>query len=148
MKNDNIFLKEDLDQIKNSNNLKKEKLFLRKNKELTIWEKIDFIYKTIKAEKRNYKIKFTLKIIMGIVIFYFIIFYIPSIPQKVVDNFTKEVWEGISNSIWNFIKPFIEDITLDILKDFKNSKEIETKDLEQINEILEKYPSVFDKIKE
>jgi len=136
----------EVEEIKN--NLKKRD-FLKPKWEPTIWDKIDYIYKTLKAEKRNSRIKFIFKLTIFFVIFYFIFFYIPSIPQKVVDNFTKEIGESISSWVGNFIKPILKDFTLDMIEDMELKKwkdNMKINDIEKIYDILKDYPEIYEKI--
>lgn len=85
--------------------------------ELTLEEKVDYIYKTLKAQKRNSRIKFVLKLIVFFGLIYFIFFYIPSLPEEKVDKIKNQIQTFVSEKISTIIMPIVKDLTKNMLKD-------------------------------
>jgi hypothetical protein len=78
-----------LEKIKNSKLLE----------EPSLEEKIDYIYKTLKYQRRTYYIKITFKIILVLILLYSVFIYIPSLPKKTVEALKTQTQEIISKNI-------------------------------------------------
>lgn len=95
--------------------VKEKSIFIRK--EPTINEKIDFIYRTLKAQQRNNRIKLSIKITIFLWILYVIFIYIPQMTQTKIDELKSNISSIISEQISSFAKPIIEDLTQDFMGD-------------------------------
>lgn len=97
------------------NQVKEKSIFIRK--EPTINEKIDFIYRTLKTQQRNNRIKLSIKITIFLWILYVIFIYIPQMTQTKIDELKSNISSIISEQISSFAKPIIEDLTQDFMGD-------------------------------
>lgn len=132
----------------------------------TLDEKIDYIYKTLKAQKRNYKIKLWFKLFILLLLAYLFFFYIPSLPKEKIDELKSKVQTIIKENVSNIVTPMVKDLTKDILKDVSKDTTIpwiNWLDLEKVSkevldsswnissskveEFLKKHPELKDKIK-
>lgn len=75
--------------------------------QLTQDEKIDYIYKYIKSEKRNRIFKILFKILIILAIFYWSQYLIKNIWE---DNIKKT----ISDQIWGITAPIVKDLVKDL----------------------------------
>lgn len=135
----------------------------------TLDEKIDYIYKTLKAQKRNGWIKLVLKLSIVWALVYFFYFYLPSLPQEKTNALKTEIQTIISKKISETVTPMVKTLTQDLLKDMniwwtmkipamdgvdinKISKEILNTDgkisTDKVTEFLKKHPELKDKIKQ
>jgi len=102
---------------------------------LTQDEKIDYIYKHIKAEKRNRIFKFFIKIGVVFAIYFW--------SQYIITNiWTEQIRKTISNQIWNITAPIVKDL----VKDLNNSTE-KWIDPDLLIEIIKNDPALLNKIK-
>lgn len=102
-------------------------------KEPTINEKIDFIYRTLKTQQRNYRIKLGIKLVIFLWLLYVIFIYIPQMTQHKIDEFKGNISTVISEQVSSFAKPIIKDLTQDFME-------------EQTESIKEKSANLKDKI--
>lgn len=86
-------------------------------KEPTINEKIDFIYKTLKTQQRNNRIKLTLKMLIFLWILYFVFIYVPQMTQSKIDELKSNITSIISEQISSFARPIIKDLTQDFMEE-------------------------------
>lgn len=84
-------------------------------KEPTINEKIDFIYRTLKTQQRNYRIKLWIKLIIFLWFLYLIFLYIPQMTQHKIDELKGNISTVISEQVSSFAKPIIKDLTQDLM---------------------------------
>lgn len=99
--------------------LEKEIMFLKKKSAPTLWEKIDFIYITLKAQQRNARIKLFIKILLFLYGLYFILYYLPNLPQKMVDDFKNGIWENVSS----LVSPIVENVVKNAWQDIISNTE-------------------------
>lgn len=118
----------------------------------TLEEKIDYIYTHLKAQKRNARIKLSLKIFVIIAIYYFVVMIYPTIPQEKIEGIKSDVSKMISSQVSAIAKPMIEDITNDMVKNMweTNGDTVGGTTINQskIDEFLKKHPELKDKIKQ
>lgn len=103
--------------------------------QLTQDEKIDYIYKYIKSEKRNRILKLIFKILIIVAIFYG--------TQYLIQN----VWEDqikktISTQIWDLTEPIIKDLVTDL-----ENWSVNWIDRDKIQKILKDNPALLDNFK-
>lgn len=125
----------------------------------TLDEKIDFIYKELKSQKRNSRIKLFIKIFIIAIIYYTIFVYLPTLPQEKTDNYKKIATDFISNRVSTIAMPIVQDMTSKMVNDMSkwsvgidkntinevlNSNWDETKS--KIEDFLKKHPELKDKI--
>lgn len=102
---------------------------------LTQDEKIDYIYKHIKSEKRNriFKIFFKIAIVVGL--FYW--------TQYIINNVGPDkIKETISTQIWDITAPIVRDLVSDLDKD-----SVEWISRDKIQKLLKENPSLLDNFK-
>lgn len=100
-------------------------------------EKIDYIFKELRAQKRS---RLTKQIFKGIIIFILIFIYMNFIyPINKV-----ELSEKISWIIWDIVKPITKDLIKDIMSDNETNPQALSESL--INE-LKKNPDLINKLK-
>lgn len=100
--------------------------------QLTQDEKIDYIYKYIKSEKRNRIFKILFKILIIVAIFYW--------SQYLIKN----IWEDsikktISDQIWGITAPIVKDLVKDL-----DANSVNWIDKEKIQKILSDNPGLLD----
>jgi len=122
-------------------------------------EKIDYIYKTLKSQKRNSRIWFLIKIIIFFTIFYSIYIYIPQLSQDKIDSMKEKlIW-----TISSFVGPIAKDMATDMMKDINsdmikninvdeikninNLPNTENIDLEKINDLIKNNPEILEMLK-
>ncbi len=100
--------------------------------ELSQEEKVDYIFNTLKAQKRNARIQLAFKVAILLGVFYFFFIYIPSLPQENKTAFKETVTNFISSQISEIAKPMIEDISKDMINDMwkTNSEDL-------VNQVLD-----------
>lgn len=77
-------------------------------------EKIDFIFKELRAQKRARYFKFFFHLS---VICFMIFFYMNYINGMNKEDFTKASWK----ILWDIIKPIAEDLAKNIISDLENN---------------------------
>lgn len=103
--------------------------------ELTQDEKIDYIYKYIKSEKRNRIFKLIFKILIIIAIFYG--------SQYLIQNVWEEqIKKTMSEQIWDITEPIIRNMVSDL-----ESWNVNWIDREKIQKILKDNPALLDNFK-
>lgn len=100
--------------------------------QLTQDEKIDYIYKYIKSEKRNRIFKILFKILIILAIFYWSQYLIKNIWE---DNIKKT----ISDQIWGITAPIVKDLVKDL-----DANSVNWIDKEKIQKILSDNPGLLD----
>lgn len=101
----------------------------------TLEEKIDYIYNELKSQKRNARIKLMLKIFLIIAIYYFIVMYLPTLPQEKIEWYKKQATDFISTQVSSIATPIVQDMTNKIMKDM-SSWEVKVDD-NTINKVLD-----------
>lgn len=104
----------------------------------TTEEKIDYIFRELKAQKRTR----ILKVLLRISILWFMIFlyfeYIHSIDKEIIIN-------NVSEIIWDIVKPIAENMVNDMLN---NTNSIGTQNLqESLLEEIKNNPNIINNIK-
>jgi uncharacterized membrane protein YvbJ len=80
-------------------------------------EKIDYIYKTMKYERRMRAFWSTIKILIVLFILGFIFIYIPSLPPEKVKEYQEKISNTISEKMSTFVTPIVKSMTEDMIKD-------------------------------
>ncbi len=130
--------------------------------EATLDEKIDFIYKTLQAQKRNGRIKLGIKVFIFSALMYFFYFYLPSLWAEKMNALKTEIQNIVSKKITETVTPMVKTLTQDMLKDmnkiWEDSLDINpvkteilntsgSKISDKMNDFLKKHPELKDKIK-
>ena len=103
--------------------------------QLTQEEKIDYIYKYIKAEKRNRIFKILFRILIIVAIFYW--------TQYLIENIWEdEIKKTISSQIWDITSPIVKDLVSDL-----ETWNVNWIDREKIQQILRENPALLDNFK-
>lgn len=79
-------------------------------------EKIDYIYNSLKADKRNKRIKNFIKIIVLLILVYWVYFYLPSLAAEKKDEYKQKVTTFLSKNISEFIWPIVQNVVQDTVK--------------------------------
>ena len=110
-------------------------------------EKIDYIYKSLKAQKRNAYIKWFFKILIFWLLVFFLFYFLPNLPQEKKDFYTEKFTNIVSERLSEFITPIVKDVTWDVVKDMEilpeqtstwNLKNIDVQELQRKLEIIKK----------
>jgi competence protein ComGC len=80
-------------------------------------EKIDYIYKTMKYERRMKTFKWVIKLLIFLWILYLLFIYIPSLPKEKIESYQEKVSNFMKERVTKFITPMVKDMTEDMLKD-------------------------------
>jgi hypothetical protein len=102
---------------------------------LTQDEKIDYIYKHIKSEKRNKIFKILIKVSLVFVLYFWIQYIITNI-------WTEQIRKTISTQIWDITAPIVKDLVKDL-----NTNSENWMDPDLLIEIIKNDPELLDKIK-
>ncbi len=84
-------------------------------------DKIDYIYKTLKAQKLQRIISKTIKILLFFWILFLIFIYIPNLPSDQKESFSNSLKNYMINNVTEIVKPMVEDMTKDLTNDMMNS---------------------------
>lgn len=110
-------------------------------------EKIDYIYKSLKAQKRNAYIKWFFKILIFWLLVFFLFYFLPNLPQEKKDFYTEKFTNIVSKRLSEFITPIVKDVTWDVVKDMEilpeqtstwNLKNVDIQELQRKLEIIKK----------
>lgn len=110
-------------------------------------EKIDYIYKSLKAQKRNAYIKWFFKILIFWLLVFFLFYFLPNLPQEKKDFYTEKFTNIVSERLSEFITPIVKDVTWDVVKDMEilpeqtstwNLKNVDVQELQRKLEIIKK----------
>lgn len=82
----------------------------------TLEEKIDFIYKELKAQKRNRQFKFFFKIAIFATIIYLVFFYLPNMSETIKKDLETKLSWYITQTVGWLIKNMTQDMTEDMIK--------------------------------
>lgn len=115
-------------------------------KEFSQEEKIDYIFHTLKAQKRNTRIKYIIIFLFFMYGYYFFILILPSLPEEQKSEFKNKITNFISTQVLEIAKPMIEDISKDMIwqSQWVTSDNITSS---KVEELLKKYPHLKEKIK-
>lgn len=84
-------------------------------------DKIDYIYKTLKAQKLQKTISKTIKFLLFFWILFLIFIYIPNLSPDKKEVFSNALKNYMINNITEIVKPMVEDMTKDLTNDMINS---------------------------
>lgn len=118
--------------------MERNKIILKKKIGMTITtqeEKIEYIYKYIKSEKRNKIFKIFFKIFIIITIFYWTQYIIKNVGED-------QIKSTISEQIWEITAPIIKDLVSDL-----ETGNVSWIDKEKIQKILKENPSLLNNLK-
>lgn len=110
-------------------------------------EKIDYIYKSLKAQKRNAYIKAFLKVLVFWLLVFFLFYFLPNLPQEKKDFYTEKFTNIVSERLSEFITPIVKDVTWDVVKDMEilpeqtstwKLKNVDVQELQRKLEIIKK----------
>lgn len=101
----------------------------------TLEEKIDFMYNELKSQKRNSRLKIFFKVFIIIAIYYFIVMYLPTLPQEKIEWYKKQATDFISTQVSSIATPIVQDMTNKMMKDM-SSWEVKIDD-NTINKVLD-----------
>lgn len=126
--------------------------------ELTLEEKIDYIYKTLKFQKKLKNFKLFWKLFILIWLIYLFLFYIPSISQQKTDQFKSDINKFIATQVSQIAKPLVEEITKDMVKNISSPNDATLEETAnkvlnwdikvnsaKVEEFLKKHPELKDK---
>lgn len=124
---------------------------IRIGNEPTFEEKVDYIYYALKAQKRNARIKFSLKIFVVIALYYFAVMIYPTIPQEKKDAVKATVTKYLSDEIGAIAKPIVQQITDDMIKNATknawNTIDTSNINISKMQDFLLKHPELKWKLK-
>lgn len=84
------------------------------NLDLETIKKIDYIYDHIKLQKRLSYFKFMIKLILIWAIYYFLVFYYPTINSDIKAKITDNINSTVSKKLNENIKPILSDFVIDL----------------------------------
>lgn len=79
-------------------------------------EKIDYIYKTLKTDKRNRRIKTFIKVLLLIVLVYGVYIYLPSLATDKKDEYKEKFTNFLSKNISELVWPIVQNVVQDTVK--------------------------------
>ncbi len=94
-------------------------------KSIKIWtwpsleEKIDFIYKELKNQRRNRRINYFIKFLFFTWIIYLVFFYIPNMSESIKKEIEWKISNYISQTVWGLMKNMASDMTQDLIKNIE-----------------------------
>ncbi len=103
--------------------------------ELNQEEKIDYIYNYIKSEKRNKVLKVIFRILVIIIIYFWVIHLINNVGEE-------QIKKTVSDQIWDITEPIIRNMVWDL-----ENWSVSWIDRDKIQKILKENPSLLDNFK-
>lgn len=132
-------------------------------KHITDEEKIDYIYKTLKHQKRVFIIRMFLKICIIWFIIYFYLYIIPTINFNLTDiinknltphilpimtNLTQEMTKNLQDSLWDQVKQNMNNIDSNLINQLKQTNASDSGSINQINQNINNIdPNLINQLK-